>query len=384
MMINSKYKFTDRNYKTQKELKNLVGEEKYNEEMEYRKSRSFFLPHKNIEEEQLYIVQTPWILQKEINLMNEIIDTQVEALYKYAGKYDAILAVKESADKHTLNTLTSMLKQIGIEVTITQIKNIMNASSKIVTVEEKFIDKIIKLNIRARKSFLSSKEILQLLKYNSNFSESKFEKSYFSAISASHDDQINSVLVRVSILLYNSLNNKNFIGGPEEKISTIISVFSLFSTTNYNIVIALSNFYKIFSSKYNLLNKMAKQSRIENGDVTYIYLTLIEIMKEIVSDSKQTAKNFKSGKRVDSLSVREQNMSVRDLMVKHPEITLKQARFYVSHNDIEDYYTLKDYQIYNTSSYEAARYSMENLVKNKFYSKDKQGKKFVYKPLNKN
>ena len=89
---------------------------------------------------------------------------------------------------------------------------------------------------------------------------------------------------------------------------------------------------------------------------------------------------MKGERRYENLSLLEKTITIKTLIRDYPEISNRQAEFYVSHKDKESSYTLKDFQKFIGSSYETSRYSMDNLVKLGFYDKIKVGKKYVYQP----
>jgi predicted transcriptional regulator len=77
--------------------------------------------------------------------------------------------------------------------------------------------------------------------------------------------------------------------------------------------------------------------------------------------------------------MKEKNLSIDKIMKKDPELSEREARFYISHNHENESYTIQDFMKYTNSSYETSRYSLEHLTKMGYYTKEKVGKKFVYK-----
>lgn len=66
-----------------------------------------------------------------------------------------------------------------------------------------------------------------------------------------------------------------------------------------------------------------------------------------------------------------------------PELSKYEISFIDKFNDINHNYTIHDFQDLNKTSYETSRKSLEKLKELSLYSKQKVGKKFIYKPTDK-
>lgn len=89
-------------------------------------------------------------------------------------------------------------------------------------------------------------------------------------------------------------------------------------------------------------------------------------------ESKDEKKGLYDDKRIISL------------MEDYPSLHYIQAHFYLSHCVIGKFYTVDQFKIFESVSYETARTSMDYLAKLGFYSKGKIGKKFTYTPTPRN
>lgn len=71
-------------------------------------------------------------------------------------------------------------------------------------------------------------------------------------------------------------------------------------------------------------------------------------------------------------------LQAKELMERYPILHKKQIEFYVDHREYKHYYTIQNYMQHCNVCYETARYSLDQLVNENWYHKQKLGKKFVY------
>lgn len=69
-----------------------------------------------------------------------------------------------------------------------------------------------------------------------------------------------------------------------------------------------------------------------------------------------------------------------DIAKQLPELSRYELTFIDKFNDTNHNYTISDFQTLNNTSYETSRKSLEKLKDLSLYSKQKVGKKFIYKP----
>ncbi|MEF9920705.1 MAG: hypothetical protein RR741_06275 [Erysipelotrichaceae bacterium] len=107
-----------------------------------------------------------------------------------------------------------------------------------------------------------------------------------------------------------------------------------------------------------------------HNDLTYCFLAFLDDLYLKLCD-KMLLYDFKILKGIESLNEEE-------LHNIYPMLKKKQIEFFLIHHQVNHYYTIRDYMSATNVSYETARYSLEELVKIKWYQKLKVGKKFVY------
>ncbi len=108
----------------------------------------------------------------------------------------------------------------------------------------------------------------------------------------------------------------------------------------------------------------------EDHDLTYRFLCFLETIQLKLFHIMVL---LKSGNQ-ESLTT----MHAKDLIERFPMLRKEQIEFYVAHRECNHYYTIQNYMNFCGVCYETARYSLEHLVQEKWYKKQKVGKKFVY------
>ncbi|MEF9967007.1 MAG: hypothetical protein RR766_00740 [Longicatena sp.] len=108
----------------------------------------------------------------------------------------------------------------------------------------------------------------------------------------------------------------------------------------------------------------------ENNDKTYYFLQYLMKIWLIISDIMVSLYRYKKN---DSI-----NYTYEELIERYPQLTKEQLYFYHTHHESEHYYTINNYMRACNVCYETARYSLDKLVEECWYQKQKMGKKFVY------
>ena len=104
-------------------------------------------------------------------------------------------------------------------------------------------------------------------------------------------------------------------------------------------------------------NKLLEKYKNNNNDLTIITSYIIRNIPKIIN-------------------LQDQN-KIQNLI---PELNDNDSIFLKNANNINMYYSIKDYQDITSCSYETGRKSLDKLVELELFKKRKVGKKFVYKP----
>ncbi len=99
-------------------------------------------------------------------------------------------------------------------------------------------------------------------------------------------------------------------------------------------------------------------------------------IKVIESEKNYALPNFPTKDSSETIEAR-----ARQLREMHPQLKKKQAHFYAGHCTIGLNYTIEQFKKEESTVYETARTSMEDLANRGFYQKLQIGKKFVYTPI---
>lgn len=108
----------------------------------------------------------------------------------------------------------------------------------------------------------------------------------------------------------------------------------------------------------------------KNEDLTYAFLNLLSKFNLIFSDLMLS---YTSTQNRDL-----KLLGLKELQKRYPMLNDDQLRFYIKHQKLDHYYTIQDYMHFAHVCYETARYSLDKIVEQQWYQKQKVGKKFVY------
>ncbi len=107
-------------------------------------------------------------------------------------------------------------------------------------------------------------------------------------------------------------------------------------------------------------------------------VAVVQTIKEKASKVKPV---FISPTKETSLVDKTYKQLEEDMLETDPELRPHQAHFYVRHNVVGKFYTIKQYKKCEGVVYETARTSMDNLAKKGYYKREQIKNKFVYTPI---
>ncbi|NQX84090.1 MAG: hypothetical protein HRS57_02735, partial [Mycoplasmataceae bacterium] len=121
-------------------------------------------------------------------------------------------------------------------------------------------------------------------------------------------------------------------------------------------IVEIINRYNSYVSKY--LDKTS-----ETLDLTNSYVLLIAIINDAVVDKYNfLLENYnKISSKRNMYDSKQKNYYVKILLSKNPNLTKRQASFYIEHRDKDTFYTIEDFKNYTSSSYETSRTSLDNM-----------------------
>ena len=383
------FKYTNVDYLSKNKLKSELGESFnlsiWKEIIDYRKLYTFKLPLLNNEKSYVTLTQTPWILQKEIKTISTIASIHSETMMNLSTRYSSATVFKDIGMKSTIVDIQFLLDKNNVfssRLSIEKIIHSLNDDKNIINKEKKEVIKLFKNINKLEEKIFSPREIAKMFYDFNSFPKNK--KDEFNAIHGSlmktiKSIKINSLITKVSSIMYAVIGNEMF--GKRSVNVAFLCVLSLFKNSYMVYILKGISLFKIIDYFWVELENSIEEVKNDNGNLTYMTNLVSNIMVYLVKISKEQINlHIEYHKKYESLSMDEKSVTIKTILRDNPELSLKQAKFYVSHKNKTANYTLKDFQKYIGSSYEASRYSMENLVNHKFYDKVKIGKKYVYKP----
>lgn len=181
------------------------------------------------------------------------------------------------------------------------------------------------------------------------------------------------VLDRTAIIIEPKL--KSFLLDEDEDIFVRMYIaWLLLGKREGNIVAALliaeqrcNTLFNIldFNECYSLVNSLPLQYDVTYGFLAFIDGIRLKFLQSVISyDSTR----YDEAKSID----------FDELVEQYPMLNREQIGFFVQHHKLNHYYTIQDYMKFCHVCYETARYSLDKIVDQKWYRKQKMGKKFVY------
>lgn len=384
-MKNQKQDHTDREYLTKQELRKDksfdFSDDLWNEVLEYREKYRFEIPLMINSKKKAFITQTPWILQKEIKVLSGFSKIQQEMLKSVSSRYSSGTLLDDIFNKSAIADIHWILNYGSKRNVVSRIviDNIVLNNDEAKTAEEKKILSIFdNIKLICNEKVRSPRSIAK--KFFNLDIEKKYENIHHSLIDTIMTDKIYSLITKASSIAYSLLTNDMF--GEQTYEVMVLSLMSLFRNSYMSSILNGISFFKTFEFFRFEISKTADKARKNNGDITYLTQLFNTILMYFAKLSTEQIENYiKNEVRYNSLSTRDKNRNAKVIMEQNPEISSKQALFFIEHSDPRAAYTISDFQKDVGSSYETSRYSLDNLVEHGFYKKEKVGKKYVYKAV---
>ncbi len=386
-MKNIKQFHTDTEYYNEEDF-NVLSEHKksgvtWEEVVAYREKFEFEIPLLNKDGKNITLTQTPWILQKEIRLISEFSHSQAIMLTDISSRYASATLLADISLKSFVNEIHWLLNdgnQGNKNVSRTVIENLVNKTDEPTSKEEEDIIKLYELFEKITEELVMPSEIHRLFFEKNPLLNQVNGDIHTSIVETVKSDRINSILTKAATLMYGVLAN-NMFGDLSYEVM-VLSLISISRNSYKGEILKGVSFFKTLDYFRADLYKAIDDVETHGGDLTFLTLKLIDILMYALSLSKEQIETFiKDEERYNSLTTKDKNQSYKAILSSHPELSTKQAKFYVNHSDNKINYTLKDFQDYFGSSYETSRYSLDKLVELGFYKKKKIGKKFVYNAI---
>ncbi len=386
-MKNIKQFHTDSEYYSKYDYSELPDKKKngvsWPEVVQYREKYKFELPLLDDKKRHVSITQTPWILQKEIRLISSFSQVQAAMLVELSSKYSSATLLLDISLKSIVNEMHWILNDNGKaknKVSRTVIENLVNKTDEPKDEDEKKILKMFNLFESITEKLTLPREIAKMFFNINGIDEEKFGDINASMVDTIKSDKINSLLTKISALIYAVLGN-NMYGDKSYEIM-VLSLISLSRNSYKGEILKGVSFFKTLEFFKSDLNRVLESVKHHNSDLTFLTIKMAEILLySLRISSEQIEIHIKDEERYNSLTTKDKNKSYKAILSSHPYLSVKQAKFYVNHCDIKINYTLKDFQEYFGTSYETSRYSLDKLVDAGFYKKKKIGKKYIYNAI---
>lgn len=236
------------------------------------------------------------------------------------------------------------------------------------------------------------------IEYNENQLNDFFE--FFGA------DEDAPELILALITLYFFKLNRVFTYMNEETICLFIK--QMLNCKSFNKFVFYLPFEYLIYDNNKILNQAFNNSLLSR-DLTYFIRACLNFLSESFDELMNKYKEIYTVESIDEIKpviptlniketfdVNKDNVNskekahsfddkrITDLLEDYPSLHYVQAHFYLSHCTIGKFYTVDQFKLYESVSYETARTSMDYLAKLGFYSKGKVGKKFTYTPTPRN
>ncbi len=387
-MKNVRKTHTDTKYYSKEDLKMdpefEFSKELWNEIVEYRNKFSFEIPLLFSKNKNVRLTQTPWILQKEIKMITSFSRIQQAMLTNISTKYSSSTLLEDIEHKSFVSDIHWMMNRgkKKNEISRTIIENIVVHGEDPTNAEEKEILSLYEKFVAITNKWTSPREIATIFYGFKKFENPLLNDIHASLVETVTSNKIYSLLTKVSSTMFAIMGNDMF--GEKSYEIAVLSLLSLLGNSYKANIMKGIAFNPTFDYFRHDFYKAVQEGVKEKGDLTYLTQTTINVIMYSVRLSNERIETYiKNETRFNSLSTRDKNRSIDQLRHEHPNITKKQAEFYVAHNDPRASYTLNDFRKYIGSAYETSRYSLENLVKEGFYKKKLVGKKYVYKAVKK-
>ncbi|BDU67573.1 MAG: hypothetical protein TYPL_2260 [Candidatus Tyloplasma litorale] len=386
-MKNIRKYHTDVKYLTKSEFDNEEINHKdvknWEEVLEYRKKYSFEIPLIQENYKNVFLTQTPWILQKEIKLISKFSELQQNVLVNISWKYNSAILMNDISLKSFVNDIHWLLNEYKFSRKI--IENLISNNTLERNEKDEDEEKIIFIYNNLEK--IISKlcmpiEIYKIFYSDKTFNQKKFGDIHTSLVMTLKSNKINSILTKCSAILYSILSTKMF-GDVSYEIALLSLLSLLRNSYNGELFKGISLFKTLDYFKYRII-QLVDEVKNSDGDLTFLtqeFSNILIYCGDLATD--QINDFIKYSERYNILSEKDKNKNYVNILKKYPQLSKMQARFYIDNSKKNYKYTIKDFKEYSKSSYETSRYSLEKLVKVNLYSKEKVGKKYIYIPKEK-
>lgn len=385
-MKNIRQPHTDTKYYSKDELK-MDPEYKFSKELwqevqDYREKYSFEIPLLFSAKKNVRLTQTPWILQKEIKMISSFSRIQQTMLTSLSTKYSLSTLLDDIEHKSYVADIHWMLNKDHKKNVASRaiIENIVVHGEDPSNSEEEKILELYENMVFINTEWRSPREIAKLFYDFKKFDSKLLDDIHSSLVETINSTRINSLLTKISAVMFAIIANDMF--GEKSYDVAVLSLMSLLRNSYKSNILKGISFHPTFDYFKHDFMKAVDEGVKDKGDLTYLTQTGINVIMYSVRLSNEQIETFiKKETRFNSLSARDKNKSIETVRQANPNISKKQAQFFVAHNDPRASYTITDFKKYIGTAYETARYSLDNLVEEGFYKKKLVGKKYVYKAI---
>lgn len=393
--------FTNKEYLSKKEVMYKMGHNIFNEKVwqeiiEYRRLYSTIVKFENAPNEWSYIVQTPPLITHEAKAMSELASLQNKVYQKVMMAIDSKIKINDLKNTNLSKQITLILKDENHLINNSTVLDLINNKREAKNETEELAFRIYRAFRKIEQEQISPKEINKILTNVSGglrtsniefINETTNQKEMIGYDKA----QINDVYKNIE-LVYNSddimplmksainyfVINNGIIFDDKGELTSILMFYSLISKMGFKNIAPLLNFVEVIKKFESNFKKSFSNAKKYGGDLTYIYVTMIDLLKHSIRETHNNIEDNVITVKESNYSIREQTLNAKDIVSRHPGITMKQAMFFINHSERDRSYTINDFKDFCRTSYETSRYSMDKLVQFGYYKKIKMGKKFIY------
>lgn len=422
-MINTKYletikRYTDNKYLTKHEIREEMGNDF--EEIIWLQTREYRERYKNYfnlttaSNNQMLLHITPGIISKEIQLHKDITQLGLKSfMYERLTETlegNSLDEIKtEAIISETLKICNAYSFKVNTEILLDIVNGKLKAndddhhfgaiifeflsgiydpkpfsSTYLIDLNKKFYrNKNIETVLRTKNIFQKSTTVMTSYAKNSNFLgfENYELRKRLSNLDKFLSEYSETNTFIKAMIVYYYIKYGRFFEKYNE--ASAICAFYLIIASEYPDYTWLMSFGTLLVEHYESIMNAFNNSENNGSDISYLLHVVLKTLHVYLDNSNSTFDAYISAiskrNKERPKSELSQSIMAKKIQEANPRISKKQASFFVSHKDGNKYYSIKDFQDFNRSSYETSRYSLDNLVNEGFYEKKKVGKKFVYK-----
>lgn len=351
----------------------------------------FFIPDITIfNQNRIYIYQRNEFLQREIHLLQKMNQICFQFFYFFSKEYNFQKIREELFHRNLLanilfiykNTRYTSINKIKIEFLIDNYF-LHKKEKKLALIGDDLITfNIIKNFYHIDDNVVTLMDALKsIFEWENIFFTTKQQEIFLEIDKIIRNETIHSYILK-SVIIFYLIKHLNLEHHLEDKVIPL-SLYFFLKNTHFKEILDIGPFFDFFNKHLSFLNNEFKKIEfyaIKN--LTSLYLAFIDIFSEIIQEFFNYLNRFIALDLNDksNSSVRMKKFDLNNFLQNFPELTRKQALFYINNQEKNHYYSIDNFRSFSNSSYETARKAMENLTAQKLYQKIKVGKKFVYKP----